>query len=45
MCSYNQLNNSYACQNSYTINHILKGELDFQGFGKSFIYAQFVKGI
>jgi hypothetical protein len=34
MCSYNQLNNSYGCQNSYTINHILKGELDFQGFGK-----------
>lgn len=34
MCSYNQVNNSYACQNSYTINHILKGELDFQGFGK-----------
>jgi hypothetical protein len=34
MCSYNQINNSYACQNSYTMNHILKGELDFQGFGK-----------
>ena len=34
MCSYNQFNNSYACQNSYIINHILKGELDFQGFGE-----------
>ncbi|MCJ1448936.1 MAG: hypothetical protein MMC23_009455 [Stictis urceolatum] len=32
MCSYNQVNNSYACQNSYMLNHILKGELGFQGF-------------
>lgn len=32
MCSYNQVNNSYACQNSKTLNGLLKGELDFQGF-------------
>ena len=32
MCSYNQINNSYACQNSYIQNYLLKGELDFQGF-------------
>jgi beta-glucosidase len=32
MCSYNQVNNSYACQNSYLLNHVLKGELGFQGF-------------
>ncbi|KIW06196.1 hypothetical protein, variant [Verruconis gallopava] len=32
MCSYNQVNNSYACQNSYTMNYLLKGELGFQGF-------------
>lgn len=32
MCSYNQVNNSYACGNSYLLNHILKGELGFQGF-------------
>ncbi|KAI9753684.1 MAG: hypothetical protein M4579_005036 [Chaenotheca gracillima] len=32
MCSYNQLNNSYGCQNSYTMNKLLKGELGFQGF-------------
>ena len=32
MCSYNQVNNSYACQNSHLQNYILKGELDFQGF-------------
>jgi beta-glucosidase len=32
MCSYNQINNSYACSNSYTMNHLLKGELGFQGF-------------
>ncbi|PNS14413.1 Beta-glucosidase 1 [Sphaceloma murrayae] len=32
MCSYNQINNSHACQNSYTQNYLLKNELDFQGF-------------
>jgi hypothetical protein len=34
MCSYNQINNSYGCQNSYTLNYLLKEELNFQGFGK-----------
>ncbi len=32
MCSYQQVNNSYACQNSWLLNYILKGELGFQGF-------------
>lgn len=32
MCSYNQLNNSYACENSYALNYLLKNELNFQGF-------------
>lgn len=32
MCSYNQINNSYACQNSDTLNKLLKAELGFQGF-------------
>ncbi|KAK5135458.1 hypothetical protein LTR08_005246 [Meristemomyces frigidus] len=32
MCSYNQINNSYACQNSWTQNYLLKNELGFQGF-------------
>lgn len=32
MCSYNQVNNSYACQNSYALNYLLKNELGFQGF-------------
>ena len=32
MCSYNQINNSYACQNSHTLNYLLKGELGYQGF-------------
>lgn len=31
MCSYNQINNSYGCANSYTLNYLLKGELGFQG--------------
>jgi beta-glucosidase len=32
MCSYQQINNSYGCQNSYTLNRLLKNELGFQGF-------------
>ena len=40
MCSYNQINNSYGCQNSYTLNRLLKGELDFQGFVMSDWQAQ-----
>jgi len=31
MCSYNQVNNSQACQNSYILNYLLKRELGFQG--------------
>jgi beta-glucosidase-like glycosyl hydrolase len=34
MCSYNQINNSYGCQNSYTLNYLLKEELNFQGFSQ-----------
>ncbi|KAH9904540.1 glycosyl hydrolase family 3 N terminal domain-containing protein [Xylariomycetidae sp. FL2044] len=32
MCSYNQINNTYACENSYVLNELLKNELGFQGF-------------
>jgi beta-glucosidase-like glycosyl hydrolase len=32
LCSYTLVNNSYGCQNSKTMNNILKGELGFQGF-------------
>ena len=32
MCSYNLINNSYACGNSKLMNGILKDELGFQGF-------------
>lgn len=32
MCSYNRVNNSYGCQNSKTLNGLLKTELGFQGF-------------
>lgn len=40
MCSYNRVNNSYACGNSYTLNHLLKTELGFQGFVVSDWYGQ-----
>jgi beta-glucosidase-like glycosyl hydrolase len=30
MCSYNRVNNSYACSNSKTLNGLLKTELGFQ---------------
>jgi beta-glucosidase len=32
MCSYNRLNASYGCQNSKTLNGLLKTELGFQGY-------------
>ncbi|KAJ7080532.1 glycoside hydrolase family 3 protein [Mycena epipterygia] len=32
MCSYNQINGTYACENDKTINGILKGEFGFQGY-------------
>lgn len=40
MCSYNRLNNSYACQNSKSLNGILKEELGYQGFVVSDWYGQ-----
>ncbi|KAH8814936.1 putative beta-glucosidase A [Xylogone sp. PMI_703] len=40
MCSYNQINNSYGSQNAYTLNYLLKRELDFQGFVMSDWWAQ-----
>lgn len=40
MCSYNQINNSYGCQNSHMLNNLLKGELGFQGFVMSDWQAQ-----
>jgi beta-glucosidase len=32
MCSYNRLNGSYGCENSKTLNGLLKDELGFQGY-------------
>jgi beta-glucosidase len=40
MCSYNQINSSWSCENSHTIKDILKGELDFQGYVMSDWNAQ-----
>lgn len=40
MCSYNQVNNSYACANSKLLNGILKDEFGFQGFVMSDWLAQ-----
>jgi beta-glucosidase-like glycosyl hydrolase len=36
MCAYNKLNGTWACENDKTINGILKGELNFQGYMVSF---------
>ena len=35
MCSYNQVNNSYACGNSKLMNGLIKDELGFQGYVQS----------
>jgi len=32
MCSYNLVNNTYACENDRSLNQILKQEFDFKGF-------------
>ncbi|PHH60459.1 hypothetical protein CDD81_1634 [Ophiocordyceps australis] len=32
MCSYQRINNSFACSNSKVLNGLLKSELGFQGF-------------
>ncbi|KAK7715168.1 hypothetical protein SLS64_003865 [Diaporthe eres] len=40
MSSYNKVNNSWACDNSYTQNGLLKTELGFQGFVVSDWFGQ-----
>ncbi|OAD03254.1 glycoside hydrolase family 3 protein [Mucor lusitanicus CBS 277.49] len=35
MCSYNRLNGTFACEDDYTMNTVLKGELGFKGFVQS----------
>ncbi|KAI0011422.1 glycoside hydrolase family 3 protein [Xylariaceae sp. FL0662B] len=40
MCSYNMINNSYACGNSKLLNGLLRDELGFQGFVMSDWLAQ-----
>ena len=32
MCSYNLVNSTYACENPYLLNTVLKGDWDFPGF-------------
>lgn len=32
MCSYNQINETFGCENDRTLNQILKGEFGFRGF-------------
>ncbi|KAF9064428.1 beta-D-xylosidase/beta-D-glucosidase [Rhodocollybia butyracea] len=31
MCSYNRINDTHACANAYSLNYLLKTELNFQG--------------
>ncbi|KAH8897341.1 hypothetical protein GQ53DRAFT_837983 [Thozetella sp. PMI_491] len=32
MCSYNRINGTYGCENDALLNHILKGDLGFEGY-------------
>jgi len=32
MCSYNRINNDYACEYDYLLNHVLKQDWDYKGF-------------
>ncbi|CAE6507267.1 unnamed protein product [Rhizoctonia solani] len=40
MCSYNRINGSHGCEDDVTLNQILKGELDYQGYVMSDWFAQ-----
>ncbi|KAI0041683.1 glycoside hydrolase family 3 protein [Auriscalpium vulgare] len=40
MCSYNLVNDTYACENDVTLNHILKHQIGFQGYVMSDWSAQ-----
>lgn len=35
MCSYNQLNGTWACEDEYALTTLLKGEYGFRGFVQS----------
>ncbi|GME28831.1 uncharacterized protein LTHEOB_91 [Neofusicoccum parvum] len=39
MCSYNRVNQTYACENSKALNGLLKDELAFQGYVVSDFFA------
>ncbi|KAL1952086.1 hypothetical protein VTO73DRAFT_1235 [Trametes versicolor] len=39
MCSYNQVNGTFACENDKVLNGLLKGELGYQGYVMSDWYA------
>ena len=41
MCSYNRILQSWACENSYLLNGVLKTELGFQGYVQSDWQAQY----
>lgn len=32
LIAYNKVNGIYACENNYTLNHVLKGEMGYLGF-------------
>ena len=32
MCSYNRINGDFVCENSYTLNHVLKQDWGFKGY-------------
>ncbi|MGZ2411109.1 beta-glucosidase [Sphingomonas sp. F9_3S_D5_B_2] len=32
MCSYNRINGSYACENSWLLNDVLKGDFGYRGY-------------
>ncbi|TFY61579.1 hypothetical protein EVJ58_g4431 [Rhodofomes roseus] len=49
MCSYNEVNQTHSCANAYTLNNLLKGELNFQGgvmsdWGGDWGDAEFING-
>lgn len=39
MCSYNQINGTYACENDKLLNEILRNEMGFEGYVMSDWFA------
>jgi len=45
MCAYNRVNGTYACENAYTLNDVLRGQWGFDGWVMTDWFANHPSGI